>query len=395
MPARVEAPITPRVFAWARNSAGYTVEQVAKRVGRPAEVVEQWEKGKARPTFSQAKLAAEMFARPVALLFLSEQPEERTLTSFRTLPESEGKPQGPSLRYFARRVVERCEWAAEVRRGRGEAPRDFVGAATLRDNPADLAGKIREQLGIVPGVWSKADSKAAARRDLAGRIRDAGIFVFSTDYIPARAVPIEEMRGLAVCEPLAPAVAYNRNDFGAGAQIFTLAHEMAHLWLGKRGEGVSSDWPLGQGNGNEAKVERFCNRVAGEVLMPRDWFCERWLQANNAEESVGKKMEDIARFLCVSRGAAAYQAAACGLIEWNVYERLHKQYKREARGEPRRGDAFALPRGKMLLAQSGRDFAALVLSVYYDGGLRPMEAAELLGARRHEHVDAIAREILG
>ena len=406
MPARIEAPITPRVFAWARDSAGYTVADVAKRVGRPAEVVEQWEKGEARPTFSQAKQAAEMFLRPVATLFLSAPMEERALKNFRILSDAGPSPQCPPLCHFSRRVVDRCEWAAAARKGRGESPRAFVGGATLRDNPVELAGRIREQLKIEPGALS--GGKKAGRNALVERIRGAGVFVFTTDNVRGRKVPIEGMRGLAVCEPLAPAVAYNRDDFGAGPQIFTLAHEMVHVWLGEEGEGISVDWPLRKGKGNRANVERFCNLVAGEVLMPRERFRELWRNAtDNAGNLPEKKLEEIARFFCVSRDAAAYQAATHKLIGWDVYDRLHRKYKsaaqdyrenlrleREKRKE--RGEKFyPRPRAESLLAQSGWDFASLVLSAYYDGDLRPMEAAGLLGARRHEHVDAIAREILG
>ena len=405
MPAlRVEAPITPHVFAWARDSAGYTVEDVAKRVGSRAEIVQKWENDQARPTFNQAKRAAEMFARPVATLFLPEPLKEKILTNFRTLPEAESKPQCPSLRYFARRVVDRCEWAAEVRRARGESPLAFVGAATLRDNPVKLAKRIREQLGVQPGKLAQAGSKEDARRLLANKIRSVGAFVFSTDYIPARAVPIEAMRGLAVSEPLAPAVAYNTGDYSAGAKIFTLAHEMVHLWLGSEGEGISADWPLGNAKDKRAQVEQFCNRVAGEVLIPQEWIQEKWprTREGNVDKFTEKSAEKIANFLCVSPDAAAHQAAVCQLIGWDVYSRLHKKYKNNSikrqerlrKERKEQGKELLLPRGKMLLAQSGRNFASLVLSVYYNGDIRPMEAAGLLGAQRHEHVDAIAREIL-
>ena len=402
--SRVEAPITPRVFAWARESAGYTVDQVAKRVNRPLEVVERWESGAAKPTYNQAKAAAEMFFRPTALLFLPEPPEERTLADFRTLPDGKAAPQGPRLRHFARRVVDRCEWAAAARLAEGGVPRAFVGTASVTDNPAELAARIRGQLGVHPGVLRKAGGNVDARRFLADKIREAGVFVFSTDY--ARAVPIEEMRGLAVCEPLAPAVAYNAADFGAAAQIFTLAHEMVHLWLGADGEGISNSTGRlpERAQGKRAQVERFCNRVAGEVLIPGEWIKSRWLPATgNDDESATKNAEKIARLLCVSPDAAARRAADCGLIKPDVYGRLHEKYNDEAiknreirrRDLKERGKELWLPRGKMLLSQSGRDFASLVLSAYYDGNIRPMEAAALLGAKRHEHVDAIAREILG
>ena len=398
----VYAPINPRVFAWARESAGYTVETAAKKIGRPPEDIVLWESDEKKPTLPQAKKAADVFHRPLGFFFLPEPPEEKILPDFRTFPDSKTEREEPKLRYFARRMVRRCEWAAEFRRTQGESPRAFVGAANLTGDPTELAEKIRRQLRIQPGALHEAGDKKAALQLLADNIRNAGVFVFSTDYIPGRDVDIKDMRGLAVSEPLAPAVAYNAADYGAGAKIFTLVHEMVHLWLGR--EGISAEPPPERKQAENARVERFCNQVAGEVLIPKKWILANWPPPKDgADESISKSAEHIAQFLCVSADAAARRAMDCGLIQRDVYSQLHTKYAREAIENHQRakearkmqGLSFGIRRGKALLAQSGRDFAALVLSAYYKGDLHPLSAAGLLGTKRHDLVDDIAKEVLG
>lgn len=397
---RVYAPINPRVFAWARESAGYTVAAAARKINRPEEDVALWESGEKMPTLAQAKKAAQVFHRPPAFFFLPEPPEEKVLPDFRSLPDSEGARDEPRLRYFARRMVRRCEWASEFRRTRGESRRDFVGSAALTDDPARLAEKIREQLRVHPGALRQAPGKKEALRLLADNIRNAGVFVFSTDYVRGRDVDIEDMRGLAISEPLAPAVAYNAGDYGDGAKIFTLAHEMVHLWLGR--EGISAEPPPEHAKAENARVERFCNQVAGEVLIPAEWLRDNWPRLeDNADDAARKNAEKAALILCVSPDAAARRAADCGLIGRDVYRRLHEKYvedaiewrRNEREQRKKQGGGFGIPRGKALLAQSGRDFAALVLSAYYEGNLHPLSAAGLLGAKRHDLVDDIAGEI--
>lgn len=396
---RVYAPINPRVFAWARESAGYTVEAAARKINRPREDVALWESGDKMPTLAQAKKAAQVFHRSPAFFFLPEPPEEKVLPDFRFLPDSGGADE-PRLRHFARRMVRRCEWASEFRRTRGELRRDFVGSAALTDNPTELAEKIREQLGVQPGALRRAPDRKEALRLLADNIRGAGVFVFSTDYIRGRDVDIEDMRGLAISEPLAPAVAYNAGDYGYGAKIFTLAHEMVHLWLGR--EGISAAPPPEKVKAENARVEIFCNQVAGEVLIPAEWLRDNWPPLeDNTDDAARGNAEKAALILRVSPDAVARRAADCGLIGRDTYRRLHEKYvedaieRRRSEREQRKkqGGGFGVPRGKALLAQSGRDFAALVLSAYYEGNLHPLSAAGLLGTKRHDLVDDIAEEI--
>jgi Zn-dependent peptidase ImmA (M78 family) len=68
----------------------------------------------------------------------------------------------------------------------------------------------------------------------------------------------EEFRGFVLSDRYAPLIFVNGADFKS-AQMFTLAHELAHLWLGR--DGVFDLQDLQPGNSD---VERFCTQ-----LLPR------------------------------------------------------------------------------------------------------------------------------
>ncbi len=396
----VIAHINPRVFAWARESAGYAVAEVANRLNRDSGEVHAWEEeGGCFPTLPQAKQAANLFGRPVGVFFLAEPPDEKILPEFRVLPGASQK-QSPQLRRFARHVVHRCEWAASVLAAEGGKPLAVIGKANLRDDdPAEVAIKIREWLSAPLAETMRQKNIGDALNWWIRKIEDAGIFVFATDTGRFRTVPVDEMRGLAEINPIAPAIALNAAD-GVSPKIFTLIHEIAHLWLSSEGitRGDSLAHFIGhreRPKGKDAQVEMFCNRIAAETLMPAADFREAWNAMTGNSET---RVSDIATRFHVSRTAIARRAADGHLISWEKYEALHREYRKELEERQKKAKAerkiFRVKRHKMLLRQNGRAFSRLALSAYYGGDLHPMKAVALLGAKRHDHIEDMAEEIL-
>ena len=397
----VIAHITPRVFAWARESAGYTVAEVANRLNRDSGEVHAWEEEDGRfPTLPQAKQAANLFGRPVGVFFLAEPPDEKILPEFRVLPGASQK-QSPQLRRFARHVVHRCEWAASVLAAEGGKPLAVIGKANLRDDdPAEVAIKIREWLSAPLAETISQKNIGDALQWWTKKIESAGVFVFGTNTHRHRTVPIDEMRGLAEINPIAPAVAVNAAD-AVSARIFTLIHEVAHLWL--RREGITRGDSFahfiahrGQPKNADAKTEMFCNRVAAATLMPTAEFRDAW-NAQTAED-IEVRINIIAARFHVSRTAAARRAADHQIIAWQQCEELHRKYHREWEERKKKEKAeqkgFGVKRHKTLLKQNGWAFSRLALSAYYGGDLHPMKAVALLGAKRHDHIEDMAEEIL-
>ena len=85
-----------------------------------------------------------------------------------------------------------------------------------------------------------------------------------------RQLSVDEFRGFALSDPYAPLVFINSRD-SKGAQMFTLAHELVHIWLGV--SGVSN---LEATYAPNHRIERFCNRVAAEVLVPAIELRTEW-----------------------------------------------------------------------------------------------------------------------
>jgi len=393
----VRAHINPGVFSWARDSAGYTVEETAKKIGCNPNAVAQWESGAGYPTLTQAKNAARVFGRPVATFYLQQPPEEKTLPDFRVFPGLEKQPQSPNLLRLVRQVVHRCEWAAEVRRMQGDAPLGFVGSVSLGEqSPGEVAKQIRREIKTpFDGHEGRGGADELLRRWI-NKFEDLGVFVFKTDSHPSRAIAIEEMRGLAEANPMAPAIALNAKDPSKRGQIFTLLHEAAHLWIGRGGISNINNAHQLTAKGGAEKMEMFCNRVASEFLIPAEKFRQTWDKRQAGRDLYGYINKCRALF-SASGDAIARKAADARLITWEQYLDLHARYVEQWQlAKSRRqadGDAVRIPAHNRLVGQNGRPFIRLVLSSYYAGDIHPFDAVGLLGAGEHRHIDKLAERV--
>ena len=99
-----------------------------------------------------------------------------------------------------------------------------------------------------------------------------------------RRLSVDDFRGFALTDRYAPLIFVNGAD-AKSAQMFTLAHKPAHIWLGEAGlSGFESLLPGG------TVVEDWCNRAAAELLVPSRELREHWTQAKrepNRFEALG------------------------------------------------------------------------------------------------------------
>ena len=93
----------------------------------------------------------------------------------------------------------------------------------------------------------------------------------------SRRLSVEEFRGFALTDPYAPLIFVNGAD-AKSAQMFTLAHELAHVWLGSAGvSGFDGLYPGG------TEMEDWCNRTAAEFLSPAQEVRARWAEVRRRE----------------------------------------------------------------------------------------------------------------
>ena len=256
------APVHPKMLRWARERAGYSAEALTRRFPK----LESWEFGEARPTLKQLEAFAKATRTPLGFLFLAEPPVERVpIPDFRTVANVHLDHPSPDLLDTIHLCQQRQDWYRDFARSMHYRELTFVGSTRLKDNVVEVASRIRHALGIDLEERRKLSTWTEALRRFIEQADALGVLVMVSGVVGSnnrRRLDPQEFRGFALADPLAPLIFINGADTKA-AQMFSLAHELAHLWLG---QSAISDAEA-RATPDQA-VERWCNRVAAELLVP-------------------------------------------------------------------------------------------------------------------------------
>lgn len=361
-------PVKPELLQWARERSRMGDDVLEKRFPNFSD----WLRGERQPTLKQLeKFAAQTFT-PVGFFFLAEPPEDHLpIPDFRTVSDTKVTRPSPHLLDTIHAAQLRQEWLRGFLVDRGEPPLPFIGARSLKDAPEDVAAEVRRTLGLEPH-WNRAfDTWEETLRTLVRKIEGSGILVMINGVVENnthRPLDAEEFRGFVLIDSHAPLIFINGADAKA-AQMFTLVHELAHLWLGKGGISnlnalVSSD--------NE--VETFCNRVAAEFLVPAGDMETAWRETKSKD----RPFDHLARSFKVSPVVAARRVLDLGLISRARYFEFFEEYKSEARQRGAKksgGGNFYRTLGTRL----GKRFPAAVYAAAKAGRLPYGEAYKLTG----------------
>ena len=385
-----EALITPDVLTWARKRSGLDSGQLAHRLNVKPEAVTAWEDAERRPTFRQAQRLAQTLHVPFGYLFLSEPPvQELPLPDLRTLSGSQPEEPSPNFLDLLYDTMNKQQWFREYRESEGVEGLPFVGRFTVSNTAETVAADIRDIVAI-DEARSRANNWEGFLRQLTRSVEELGVMVLRSGVVgndTHRPLDVEEFRGFAITDEVAPLIFINGRDF-RGAQIFTLAHEMAHIWVGEAG--VSNpDYSMRsieQDNG----VERFCNRVAAETLVPAQDFQRRWDQVGDTSEA---SLRFLTRHYQVSSMVVLRQAYDLDLIPAEVYWEGYRQSVERAIN----AGTTAAPGGNFyntLTARNGTWFTSAVVSSVADGSLLHREAADLLNVHP-KTLPGIAEHLFG
>jgi Zn-dependent peptidase ImmA (M78 family)/transcriptional regulator with XRE-family HTH domain len=285
------AYINGRVLEWARKRSGVTLADIAKKLKATVNQVQDWESGESCPAFKTAQDLAKMLRVPFGILFLPTPPEQALpLPDFRTL--SKNYRPSPDFLELLNGVLVRQDWYREYAIETGEKPTKFVGKFTNNSKVGEVANDIRLSLGMSQTLRHTVRSWSEYLTAIVRNAEDAGILVMRSSIVgnaTRRKVSHEEVQGFAISDDRAPLVFINSEDFKA-SQIFTMAHELAHIWIGQ--SAISN--PDETNAGTDA-VESFCNKVAAEVLVPEEEFLKVW-----KDDTTDAVIAKIARWFWVS-----------------------------------------------------------------------------------------------
>jgi len=367
------------MLTWARKRAGLELNDLTRRFPQLA----AWERGERTPTLRQLEDFAQAVRVPVGYLFLPTPPDEPLpVPDLRTMAGRPVARPSPELLDTLYLCQQRQDWYREYAQLQGLSRVTFVGTASLQDDPARVAVRMRETLGFSVRERQQLPTWTDALRQLANKAEEAGVLVMASSIAgnnTRRKLNAAEFRGFALVDDLAPLVFLNATDSKA-AQIFTLAHELAHIWLGE--SGVSN---VEVGRRATHQVEQWCNAVAAELLVPLDDFRNQY----QAGASLTDETQRLARHYKVSTLVILRRAFDCGLLDeqslWMAYQQETERLQRRGAG----GGNFY----RTLRMRTGQRFASAVVSSALEGQTPFRDAFRLLGIRKTATFWAIVREL--
>ena len=374
-----KAYITPNVLKWARESARMSEEIAASKVSVSVEKLKEWEDGTQQPTINQAETLARAYRRPFALFFLPEIPRDfQPLQDYR---RKTSKPLGTASVFIIREVQQKQAWISEVYEENQDKKLSLVGKFSLRDNPVDVADDILRTLDINPFHYS-LDRPI---REWIDKAESKGIFISRTSFIHSRLkLDSEELQGFTISDPYAPFVFINSEDWDA-PQLFTLVHELAHIWIAE--SGISNEIePDIKSRETFHPVERFCNEVAANALMPTITMRSLNIRSFDSSDSVFR----TAKKFGISSFALLYRALKLEIITIQKYRLLKAEAQKDfddylLRQEEKKAMKLVSTGGPnpylLRLNKNSRLFTQIVLDAFRGGSIDPAQASSLLNTQ--------------
>ena len=384
--------VKPDLLRWARERSGRSVDELRSRFPK----FDAWEEGEVLPTLKQLEAFAKVTYTPIGYLFLQEPPvEELPVTDFRTIGNVDVSRPSPDLLDTLYLCQQRQDWYRDEARSAGEEPLGFVGSLNTSDDPHYAGARIRDALGFDVEQRRQSPTWTEALRQFIKQADALGILVMVSGIVGSstrRKLDPKEFRGFALSDPLAPLVFINGADTKA-AQIFTLAHEIAHLWLGESGvsnfEMVTSP---------EHSVERWCNEVAAEFLVPSESIREEF----NSATELSREVDRLARRFKVSTLVVLRRIHDVGGLDAEQFRSTYRAEMNRLRNITGGGGrhsvgivgapacAASVAAGRRV---SNRLKRALVVSTL-EGRTSYTESFRLLGIRKSSTFESIAQSLL-
>jgi Zn-dependent peptidase ImmA (M78 family) len=374
--------VSPPVMAWAIDRSGRDLDDLERRFPKVAD----WLSGAVQPTLKQLEAFATATHTSVGLLLLPEPPaDELPIPDLRTVAGARAARPSADLLDSIYLCQERQDWYRDYARTHGEQPLAFVGSLRPTDDVEHAAATIRSALGFEPTARRAFASWTEALRGLAEAAEDLGVLVMVSGIVGSntrRPLDPNEFRGFALVDDLAPVVFVNGADSKA-AQIFTLAHELAHIWLGTS---AVSDSRLDREQSVE--VEQWCDAVAAELLLPLATVRDE----HRTGAALSEEIQRLARTYRVSTLVALRRLKDAGFLTGEAYRRAfddeHRRVMQRVGRKDEGGDFY-----KTQPIRASRRFSRAVIASTLEGQTLYRDAFRLLGFKKQATFEALGRRL--
>ena len=381
MDEMIVAHINGGMLAWARRRAGFDIARLAKG-NITVEKLTAWEKGDDFPSQTQAIALSEMLGISYAMLFMPvvPPPDIPPIPDLRTLSGEHLANPSLDFRQVLNDAIVRQEWVRDERAEEEWGKLPFVGKFDITDDPKAVAADMRSVLQLSKEDRNRCTDFEAFIKHIVSRAEDIGVLVMRSAVVrhaTNRPLKVSEFRGFALSHHLAPTVFINDSDAKA-AQIFTVAHELAHIWIGA--DGISDRKP-NQKNDSRNTIEIFCDKVAAELLVPEAEIRPQWRHDASLEDS-----KRVATHFRVSTLVVLRRAKDLGLLSFDKFmAQVESEYARfkeidrkkrelQKKKEKQGGNFWA-----SFELRNGRTFNAAVATALQHQRVTFTEAASLMG----------------
>ena len=363
--------VNPDVLMWAIDYSQKGVEAFSSKFPK----LTKWLEKSEHPTVRQLEELAKFAYVPFGYLMLSERPDipVRKISDFRTLQNqgfSTNEEYSAALRDTVNIIRNRQDWLSEYKKENDYVPVTFVGSIDRNMQDDEIVGHINKVLEIPKDWRTKISKKENALRFFVDILESKGITVFVNGVVgndTHRPLNVKEFRGFALVDKYAPVIFINGADAMA-ARIFTLFHEVVHIFLGQ--------------DGLDDRTEPFCNRIAAKLLVPEKMFKQEW-------QKQAHDFEALEKFFKVSQLVLFRAALTYGKISEKEYARLVDLYESQYNKNPDKaggGDYY-----NVAPYRAGRGFCRYVDEAIHTGDLSYTEAYRLLGARGKTFAEIMER----
>ena len=311
------------LLQWAMERSDKSVEDLSGKRG--LENLEKWLIGDGKPTRLQLEAFSKATYTPFGYLVLSKPPDIQPspIPHFRTTQSDDLTKRSINLEDTISIIEQRQEWVRDYLKETGAEPLGFVGSVSMNDDPVEVAEKIKTTLNLKKNWAAKYKKWEYAQKHLQQQIENTRMFLSANNIVQnntSRKLDPKEFRGFVLVDNYAPFIFINKADIGA-AQIFTLAHELAHVWIGE-----SASFDLRYLAPARNKLEYVCNKIAAEFLVPTEEILSFWDQF---AQSVDDPYKAVSNHFKVSRIVAARRALDTNRISKDVFNAFYDKYEQQ------------------------------------------------------------------